>query len=126
MDKIILLILGAIIGWLVGIHFWVVFKIAAILLGGYLTFASAIFYGFSGNAKESSYFAWIGIPLIIGIISGWLAISSYTIDGTLKSISDFFSAEKVKEKKVTTDSNLAETLKQLEEAGVITINNKKE
>jgi len=121
MIKIFLLVLGAAIGWLIGIHFWIIFKLAGIALGGYLCFGSIILYGFSGNAEGSDFFAWIGIPLIIAIISGWIAISENNID----SIPNYFSVEKVRKEKVDSNNNLAETLKQLEEAGIITINKKK-
>lgn len=91
MVKIVLVIIGLSGGWLVGLHFWIIFKLAGIVLGGYLTFASAIMYGFSGNSKESEPFAYLGIAIILGIIGGWLAVSSFSIDGAISFISDIFS-----------------------------------
>jgi hypothetical protein len=124
--KLVLLILGGIIGWLIGVNFWVFFKILGIILGGYLTFTSLVLYGFSGNSEDSSYPAFFGTALIVAIAIGWFASSSYTIDGIGNSISSAFSVEKKVEEKKLDSNNLAETLKQLEEAGVISINHKKE
>ena len=127
MLKLLFLIVSIGAGWLVGLHFCTIFKIVGIGLGGLITLGSVVLFGLSGNSKESSYFAFIGIPLIIGIIAGWFAVTPYTVDGITNSISDSFSVEKVKQiEKPVDKNNLAETLKQLEEAGVITINNKKQ